>query len=121
MPALSRLFFLSLAFTLALDTACAGAGDKSLLGGFGGEESLGGFICARPFPPPCVDRPDTYRKAENVAACQVELDRFAAATAAYRDCMERQISNEVRHANDVLDHFHCLAQHLSCPPTAKRP
>jgi len=121
MSAPSRAFFLSLVFTLALDAACAGAGDKSLLGGFSGDESLGGFICARPFPPACADQPDTYREKENAAACQVELDRFALATAAYRDCLERQIGIAVRHTNDVLDRFHCLSQHLSCPPTAKRP
>jgi hypothetical protein len=23
--------------------------------------------------------------------------------------------------NDVVDHFHCLTQHQSCPPAAKSP
>jgi hypothetical protein len=121
MLAIFRRFFFFLAFAPALEAASAGAGDKSLLGSFVGDQALAGFMCARPFAPPCVDLPDTYRNKESVAACQAELDRFAAATVAYRDCLERQISRDVRHANDVLDHFHCLAQRPSCPPTAKRP
>jgi hypothetical protein len=39
-------------------------------------------------------------------------------TAAYRDCLERQIAVAVRNANDVLDRFHCLSQR-NCPPVAK--
>ena len=111
MSAPFRAFFLSLAFALALDTACAGDGGVS----------LGGFMCARPFPPPCADLPDTYRTKETLSACRLELDKFAVAAAAYRDCLERQISTVVRGANDVLDHFHCLSQRLSCPSPAKHP
>jgi hypothetical protein len=110
MSALARAFFLSLAVAPALDTACAGEGVVS----------LGGFMCVQPFSPACVDQPATYQKAEKVSACQRALDGYAAATAAYRDCLERQISNAVRQANDVLDRFHCLSQR-DCPPTLKHP
>ncbi len=110
MSALSRAFFLSLAFALALDPACAG--DDGV--------SLGGFMCVPPFPPVCADQPDTYRTREDISACQLELDRFAVATAAYRDCLERQISAVVRHTNDVLDRFHCLSERVFCPSPAER-
>jgi len=82
-----------------------------------GGASLGGFICARPFAPACVDQAATYKKAEDAAACQRELDRYAAMTAAYRDCLERRIADTVRQANDILDHFHCLTRR-DCPPAA---
>jgi cell division septation protein DedD len=64
-----------------------------------------------------VDQPATYQKAEKVSACQRELDAYAAAIAAYRDCLERQISSAVRQTNDVLDRFRCLSQR-DCPPSA---
>jgi len=110
MSALSRAFFLSLAFGLALGPACAG--DDGV--------SLGGFMCVRPFSPSCADQLDTYRKKENASACQLELDRFAAATIAYRECLERQISSAVRHANEVIDRFRCLSEGVSCPSPAER-
>jgi hypothetical protein len=108
MSALSRASFLSLAFALALDAAYASDGGAT----------LGGFICARPFAPSCVDQVATYQKAESVSACQSDLDRFAAATAAYRDCLERQIAGAVRQANGVLDRFRCLSRR-DCPPVVK--
>jgi hypothetical protein len=107
MSALSRASFLSLAFALALDPACAGDG-----------ATLGGFICAQPFAPPCADQPATYQEAETIAACQRDVDRFVVATAAYRDCLERQLTGTVRQANDVLDSFRCLSRR-DCPPVAK--
>jgi hypothetical protein len=110
MSTLFRAFFLSLAFALALDTARAGDGGVT----------LGGFMCVRPFPPACVDQPATYKKAENVSACQREIDGLVVATAAYRDCLQRQIAGAVRQANDVVDRFHCLSRG-DCPPTAKHP
>ena len=106
MSAPSRALALSLVFTLAPAAA------------FAGGALLGGFICAHPFIPDCPDTPATYQNAESVAACQRELDRYAAMTAAYRDCLERQIAVAVRHANDVLDRFHCLSQR-NCPPAAE--
>ena len=108
MSALSRAFFLCLAFALALDAACAGDGGVS----------LGGFMCVRPFSPACADQPATYQRPEKVSACQREIDGFVAATAAYRDCLERQIAGAVRQANDILDRFRCLSQR-DCPPVAK--
>jgi hypothetical protein len=111
MSALSRALFLSLVAALTLDAACAGEDGIS----------LGGFICARPFTPDCVDQPDTYRTEGRVLACQLEIQRFAVASAAYRDCLERQISSAMRHANDVLDHFHCLSKQASCPAPVKPP
>jgi hypothetical protein len=102
-----RILVIALAFMLALDSAFAGGGAV-----------LGGFICAPPFIPDCVDQPSTYQKAEDVAACQRDLDRYAVSTAAYRDCLERQIAVAVRQANDILDRFHCLSRR-DCPPVAK--
>ena len=84
----------------------------------GGGALLGGFICGPPFVPDCADQPATYQKPEDMAACQRDLDRYAAMTAAYRDCLERQIAVAVRHANDVLDRFHCLSRR-DCPPARK--
>lgn len=109
MSPLSRASILSLAFAFALDAAHAG--DVGVM--------LRGFICAPPFAPGCVDDPTIFQKAERVSACQSDLDRFAAATAAYRDCLERQIAGAVRQANDVLDHFRCLSRR-DCPPAAKQ-
>jgi hypothetical protein len=108
MPAPSRALVLFLALALALEPAFADDGAMS----------LSGFICARPFPPACVDAPATYQNAANLAACQRDLDRYAAWTAAYRDCLERQIASGLRQANDVLDRFHCLSQR-NCPPATK--
>jgi hypothetical protein len=99
-----------LALALALDAAQADDGGVS----------LGGFICVRPFAPPCVEQPATYQRAETISACQRELDRFAAATIAYRGCLERQIGDAFRRTNDVLDRFHCLSRR-GCDPAAKRP
>ncbi len=98
-----------MAFALMPAPDAAFAGD--------GAGSLGGFICARPFVPACADQPATYQKAEDAAACQRDLDRYAAATAAYRDCLEREIAVTVRQANDILDRFHCLTRR-DCPPVA---
>jgi hypothetical protein len=103
MSALSRTLVIALAIMLAPEAAIAGGGALQ-----------GGFICAPPFVPNCADTPVTYQTAEGVAACQSELDRYAAMTAAYRDCLERQIALAVRHANDVLDRFHCLSR-PDCP------
>jgi hypothetical protein len=111
MSALSRAFFLCLAVASALDAACAGDGGVS----------LGGFMCARPFSPACADQPATYQRPEKVSACQREIDGFVVATAAYRDCLQRQIADAVRQANDVLDRFHCLSRGDSCPSPAKHP
>jgi hypothetical protein len=108
MSAPPRALALFLAFALALDAAFADDGAAS----------LGGFICARPFAPACADQPATYQKPEDVSACQRELDRYALATAAYRDCLERQIATAVRQANDVLDRFRCLSRR-DCPPVVK--
>jgi hypothetical protein len=107
MSAPPRPLAIVLAVMLALESALA---DDAA--------SLGGFICARPFVPACADQPATYQKAEDVAACQRELDRYAVATAAYRDCLERQIAVTVRQANDMLDRFHCLSRR-DCPPAGK--
>jgi hypothetical protein len=110
MSAPSRAFALSFAFVLALDAAFAS--DDGVWWG-----ELG---CARPFVPACADAPATYQNAEDVSACKRDLDRFALATAAYRDCLERQIAGAVRQANDALDHFRCLSRR-ECPPVARRP
>ncbi len=108
MSAPPRALVISLAFMPALGAAFAGDDDAV----------LGGFICARPFVPACADQPATYQKADELAACQRDLDRYAVATAAYRDCLERQIAFAVRQANDILDRFHCLSRR-DCPPVAK--
>ena len=111
MSALFRAFVLAVASALALGPACAS--DDSV--------SLGGFMCVQPFPPACVEQPATYQKAEKVSDCQRELDRFSAATAAYRDCLERQIAGAIRRTNDVLDRFRCLSGRDPCPAAAKHP
>jgi hypothetical protein len=108
MSAPPRALLIALALTLAGEAAFAGDGVAS----------LGGFICARPLVPACADAPATYQNAADLAACQRDLDRYAAWTAAYRDCLERQIASGVRQANEVLDRFHCLSQR-NCPPVAK--
>lgn len=104
MSAPTRVLVLALAIALAPQPAIAGGGAL-----------LGGFICAVPFVPDCVDHPSTYQNAESEAACQSDLDRYAAMTAAYRDCLERQVAVAMRRANDVLDRFRCLSGRV-CPP-----
>jgi hypothetical protein len=110
MSALARAFFLSVALATTFGAARASPDDAV----------VAGFICARPFAPACADNPATFRSAEDIAACQRELDRYAAWTAAYRDCLERQITSAVRHTNEVLDRFRCLSRR-DCPPAAKQP
>jgi len=83
--------------------------------------SLGGFLCAKPFPPDCVSRPETFRSDQKVADCQAEVDRFAAMAGAYRDCLERQISQTMRDANAFIDRFRCLAKRAACPSIPTRP
>jgi hypothetical protein len=108
MSAPLRALVACLALMLTLVAAIAGDGPPT----------LGGFICAKPFVPTCEDERDTYRTAEDMAACQRDLNRYAIATAAYRDCLERQIAGAFREANDVLDRFRCLSRG-ACPPVAK--
>ena len=109
MPARALVCALSLVFALAV--GAAGADDAQL--------SLGGFICVRPFAPACVETPASVATAAGAASCQSEVDRFVVATAAYRDCLQHQISSAVRRVNDIVDHFRCLSQHESCAPAAK--
>jgi hypothetical protein len=109
--ALTHVCKLSLALTLAVSAARADDADLS----------LGGFICARPFAPACVEALANTATIAGAASCQSEVDRFVTATAAYRDCLQHQISGAIRRVNDVVDHFHCLSQHESCPPPAKSP
>ncbi len=112
MSAIARALFVLFVTAVALDTARAGDSDVS----------LGGFICVRPFAPACANQRDTYQKTEDISACRRELDRFSAATAAYRDCLERQIGAAVRQANDALDRFRCLSQRRSsCESPVKSP
>jgi hypothetical protein len=40
-----------------------------------------------------------------MATCRDDVERFVAATTAYRDCLERQIAAAMHKANDVLDSF----------------
>lgn len=101
----------SLSLVLALTVGAARADDAEL--------SLGGFICARPYAPACVDAPANTATTTGAATCQSEVDRFVVATAAYRDCLQHQISSAIRRANDIVDQFRCLSQHESCPPAAK--
>jgi hypothetical protein len=103
----------SLSLVLSLAVGAARADDADL--------SLGGFICYRPFAPACVEAPANIATSASAANCQSEVDRYVAATAAYRDCLQHQISSAIRRVNDVVDHFRCLSQHESCPPSPKSP
>lgn len=85
------------------------------------EKTLGGFMCVRPLAPSCAARAETYRSSASIAACRSEVDRFVAATVAYRSCLEGEISVAVRAANDVLGRFRCLSRGETCGTTAKRP
>lgn len=78
-------------------------------------------MCVRPLAPSCAARAETYQSSASIEACRSEVDRFAAATAAYRGCLEGQIAIAVRAANDVLDRFRCLSRSATCVTTAKRP
>lgn len=112
MSALSLALSLSIALALAHDGMSAADADLS----------LGGFICVRPLSPTCADEPETLTTTQALSACQSELDRFALATTAYRDCMERQIGSAMRHANEVIDRFRCLSQpHNACASPAIAP
>ena len=109
MLSLVRTFGLSVAFAFAL--APARASDDGV--------TLGGFICVRPFAPACADIAGTYRTKEKVAACQNEIEQFAVAAVAYRDCLERQIGSALRQTNDVIDRFRCLSERGAPCVTAK--
>jgi hypothetical protein len=102
----------ALALSLALFSASGAARAEDV--------SLGGFICARPLSPACADQPETLRAAGAVSACKREVESYAAATGAYRDCLERQITLALRHANEVLDRFRCASQPgAPCPSNAR--
>ena len=109
MAMLSLVRALGSSFAFALDPARAS--DDGV--------TLGGFICVRPFVRACVDIASTYQKKEKVAACQSEIERFAVAAVAYRDCLERQIGSALRQTNDVADRFRCLSERGAPRVTAK--
>jgi hypothetical protein len=108
MLALARIS--SAAICLAIAVGAAPADEADL--------SLGGFICVRPFAPACVNAPATYGAQENVASCQVEVERFVNATAAYRNCLQGQIAGAVSRVNDIVDRFRCRARLGACPPSS---
>jgi hypothetical protein len=78
------------------------------------EATLGGFICARPPTPRCATSLNATASSAELAACRGELESFAAATAAYRDCLGEQMGDAMRHANEVLDHFRCVLTPKAC-------
>jgi hypothetical protein len=100
------MFVLARALAVTFALALTGVGAHA----DGVEESLGGFLCARPFAPDCAAQSGTYRSPRSIAGCQVEVEHFVAASVAYRDCLQRQISSAMRNANDVLDRFRCQSQ-----------
>lgn len=110
MSPLSRALVLFVACGFASSSAAA---DDS-------EETLGGFICVRPFSPPCAAQAETFQSAEKIAACRSEIERFVAATTVYRDCLEGKIAAAVRAANDAVDYFHCMTRGEACTTNAKR-
>ena len=93
--------FFAHAFALAATLAAARADD--------GVATLGGFVCARPFPPACAND-DAFASPRAIAQCQRDIEHFVGATTAYRDCLEREIAAAVHKANDVIDHFRCRSQ-----------
>ncbi len=110
MPRLSRTFAVSFALALTLATARA---DDSVV-------TLGGFVCARPFPPACAND-DAFASPRAIAQCQRDIETLIAATTAYRDCLEREIAAAVHKANDVIDHFRCRSQLVKPCTAAERP
>ena len=60
--------------------------------------------------PLALNLPATYGAQENVASCQVEVERFVNATAAYRNCLQGQIAGAVSRVNDIVDRFRCRAR-----------
>jgi hypothetical protein len=85
------------------------------------EASLGGFICARPPTPACASALNAKASSAELAACRGELESFAAATAAYRDCLGGQMGDAMRHANEVLSHFRCVLAPKACSKTGGDP
>jgi hypothetical protein len=108
MFALARISSAAMCLAIAIGAARADEADLS----------LGGFICVRPFAPTCVDSPATYEAQTNVASCQVEVERFVTATAAYRDCLQGQIAGAVSRVNDIVDRFRCQARLGDCPQSS---
>jgi hypothetical protein len=110
MPRLSR----ALAFSVALAVAPAATRADD------GEATLGGFLCARPIPPACAND-EAFLSPRAIAQCQRDVEHFIAATADYRDCLQRQIAAAMRRANDVIDRFRCRSQLIKPCAAAKGP
>lgn len=108
-------FFRAIVFVVAGAVGPVWAADDTAVG------TLGGFICVRPFSPACATRPETFKSPAAIGACQRDLEQFTAATYAYRDCMQAQLAQAIRAANEVIDRFRCLSQHVDCPEPAQRP
>jgi hypothetical protein len=85
------------------------------------DATLGGFICARPPTPRCATSLGATASPADLAACRGELETFAAATMAYRDCLGGQMGDAMRHANEVLDHFRCVLTPKACATPKREP
>lgn len=106
--------------TVIMVVAC-GAGFAWASDDYVGVGTLGGFICVRPLPPACAARDETFKSGSAIRECQDEVERFAAATAAYRECMQGQLAHAIRAANEVIARFRCLSKAGACPDAAARP
>jgi hypothetical protein len=85
------------------------------------DATLGGFICARPPTPACATTLNAQASSADLAACRSQLESYAAAMTAYRDCLGAQMGDAMRHANAVLDHFRCVVTPKSCPRSKPGP
>jgi hypothetical protein len=47
--------------------------------------------CAPPLAPSCVDAEETYKKDDNVVACQKDIDNYISNVIKYRSCLSEEI------------------------------
>ena len=82
--------------------------------------SLGGFICAPPYPPACARLLTSASRKADLDACQNEVDAYANGMRAYRDCLGRRMGEALHEANDLLDAYRCRTRAEHCPGGAPR-
>jgi hypothetical protein len=103
---MSGRVFSSLLFLTCAVSAARAENDRLL---------LNGFMCVKPFySVDCVDLAATYMTNASISSCQQELTRYVAATVDYRECLQRQISDAIHQANDVLERFRCVSEPKTC-------
>lgn len=66
-------------------------------------------FCARPVPPECAETLTDRSPRSDIETCQKDVDRYVKMTFTFRRCLARQLENEIRRTNAILDRFRCIS------------